>query len=192
MNDQIEKAVKILNQGGIIIFPTDTAFGIGCRIDNENAIERLFKIRKRPQTQPTPVLVSDIKTAEEYLLDLPRDVKDLMETHWPGALTVVYKCKKEKVPALVRGGGEKLGVRMPDNEIILEIIKGTNTAILGPSANFHGEDTPYALEDLDPKIVGLVDFVVKGECKLKKASTVVDCTKKPWKVLRKGTLEIII
>jgi len=65
MNDQIGQAVKILNQGGIVIFPTDTAFGIGCRIDNENAIQRLFKIRKRPQSQAVPVLVSDLGMAKK-------------------------------------------------------------------------------------------------------------------------------
>ena len=74
MNDQIKEAIKVVQQGGVIVFPTDTAFGIGCRIDDEAAIKRLFAIRKRPETQATPVLVSDSKMAKEYLLEISHDV----------------------------------------------------------------------------------------------------------------------
>lgn len=191
MNDQIKEAIKIVQQGGVIIFPTDTAFGIGCRMDDEAAIKRLFKIRKRPETQATPVLVSSVAMAQESLIKIPEDVSEkLIKPFWPGALTIVLPCKTEKIPALVRGKGTNLGVRMPNHETALQIIKGVGVPLLGPSANFHGEVTPFAFEELNPKLIKLVDYVVPGECSVKQASTVIDCSVEPWKILRQGAVNV--
>jgi len=193
MNNQITQAVNILNQGGIIIFPTDTAFGIGCRIDNEGAIKKLFKIRQRPQSQAVPLLVSDLGMAKAYTEGISEDViRKLIEPYWPGALTIVLKANKEKVSGLVRGGGETVGIRVPNHPLILEIIKKVGIPVLGPSANFHGENTPFTFEDLDPRLISLVDNVVKGECSVKQASTVIDSTQTPWKTLRQGEVFVNI
>ncbi len=191
MEEEVNKACEILKDGGIVIFPTDTAFGIGCRMDDVKAIEKLFKIRKRPQDQATSILVSSIKMAEEYLKVIPKDVKaKLMDKYWPGALTIVLPAILDKVSSLVRGGGDTLGVRMPDNDIILKLIKGVGVPILGPSANFHGGKAPYKASDLPQNLVKLVDYVIPGETKFQEASTVVDCTKKPWKILREGAIKL--
>ena|SRR3989344_431063 len=191
MKAYIKDAIKVLRDGGIVIFPTDTAFGIGCRIDDEKAIEKLFRIRQRPKDQATPVLVDSLEMAKDYLSPIPKDVIDeLIKPYWPGGLTIVLPCRIDKVPKLVRGGGKTIGVRIPDNPVILEIIKGVGVPILGPSANFHGEKTPYRFEDLDKDIVKLVDYVVFGECSVKQASTVIDCSINPWKVIRKGAIKI--
>jgi L-threonylcarbamoyladenylate synthase len=191
MQVKIKKAIQIIENGGIVIFPTDTAFGIGCRIDNEKAIERLFKIRQRPKSQATPVLVDSFEMAQEYLLPVPEDViEKLIKPYWPGALTIVLPCRIDKVPELVRGGGTTIGVRVPNHPVIQQIIKGVGVPILGPSANFHGGKTPYRFEDLDKNIVKLVDYVVFGECLVKQASTVIDCSKEQWKILREGAVKI--
>jgi L-threonylcarbamoyladenylate synthase len=189
MNKQIEEAVEVLNRGGIIIFPTDTAFGIGCRMDNENAVKKLFEIRKRPEFQAVPVLVSDTQMLNEYVEDVPEKVlENLIKPYWPGALTIVLKAKSDKVPELVRGGGETIGLRMPNHPTILEIINRVKVPVLGPSANFHGGNTPYDFKDLDQELVSLVDYVIEGECFVKAASTVIDCTQTPWKILRQGAI----
>lgn len=191
IKNQTEKAIKILNQGGIIIFPTDTAFAIGCRIDDERAIQRLFQIRKRPQSQAAPVLVDGLSMAEQYLHPIPKEVKEgLIDRFWPGALTIVLPCLKDKVSSLVRGGSDNLGVRMPNHSIVLEIIKKVGVPILGTSANLHTEKTPYEFKDLDQELIKQVDFVVEGECNLKQESTVIDCSKTPWKILRQGAIKI--
>ena len=189
--EDIQKAVQILKEGGIVIFPTDTAFGIGCRIDDEKMVKRLFKIRKRPETQATPVLVSSLHMAEKYLQPIQQDVVEkLIKPYWPGALTIVLKSRIEKVPALVRGGTETLGVRVPDHLATLALINGVGIPLLGPSANFHGEATPYMFEDLNQELLRQVDFVVPGECHIKKASTVIDTTQKPWRILRQGAVDL--
>lgn len=189
--DEVKNAIDILKDGGIVIFPTDTAFGIGCRIDSEKSIERLFRIRKRPGSQAVPVLVSSLEMANDYVEEIPNEVQEkLVKKYWPGALTIVFSCKTEKVPSLVRGGGMTLGIRIPDHETTLLIIKGVGVPILGPSANFSGEPTPFSIEDLNPELIEQVDFVVHGQTKLKEASTVIDCSTKPWKILRQGAVVV--
>ena len=192
MDQEIKRAVEVLRNGGIVIYPTDTAFGIGCRIDDEKAIKRLFKIRKRPKNQATPVLVDTLQMAQRYLLPVPKDVIDkLIKPYWPGALTIVLPSKTDKVPELVTGGGETLGIRVPDHSVALELIKKAGVPILGPSANFHGEKTPYSFSDINPKLISLVDYVVRGDTKNPgKASTVIDCSKKPWRIIRHGATEL--
>jgi len=189
--DKIKEAVKVLNQGGIVIYPTDTAFGIGCRIDNQSSIKKLFEIKRRPKSQAVPVLVSSIGMAKKFLLSpLPDNVRHLMERYWPGALTIVYPCKKNSVPSLVRGSRENLGVRMPNHKTALSLIEDAGVPILGPSANFHGGKTPYKYDQLDKELVRLVDYVIAGKCKMGNVSTVVDCSTAPWKIIRDGAVKI--
>jgi L-threonylcarbamoyladenylate synthase len=184
----MKDTVEIVKNGGIIIFPTDTAFGIGCRIDNHEAVNRLFKIRRRPATQPMPVLVSSIEMALSYYLDASDVVRRLMKDYWPGALTIVAPCKTNAVYSPIRGNGANIGLRMPNHPIILEMIKRVGVPILGPSANFHGDPTPYSTADLNPELVKLVDYVVPGECSIRQASTVVDCSVIPYKIIRQGAV----
>lgn len=193
MIKDIAMAVKILKEGGIVIFPTDTAFAVGCRIDDEKAVARLFRIRKRPETKATPVLVDTVKMAQDYLLSIPKDVIDkLIEPYWPGALTIILDCNRVKVPRLVRGGGNTLGVRIPNHSVARGLIRGVGVAILGPSANFHGEKTPYIIEELDGALIKQVDLVVEGECPAGNVSTVINCSVKPWKIVRQGAIKITI
>ena len=187
-NELSSKAIGILKRGGIVVFPTDTAFGVGCRIDDEEAVERLFKIRRRPQDQAVPVLVDSIEMAQKYLQPIPKEVLKLMEKYWPGALTLILPCKLELVPEVVRGAGRTLGIRWSDHPTAQSLIKEVGVPILGPSANFSGAKTPYKYEDLDPEFLKKVDFVLPGKCPLGMASTVIDCSKKPWKIIRQGAL----
>ena len=187
----VSQATEIIKQGGIGIFPTDTAFGIGCRVDNAESVKRLFEIRRRPGTQATPVLFDKINQVKEYTLPFDSRVESLMQKYWPGALTIVLDCITEKVSPLVRGEGKTLGVRIPDHKTILELISGAGIPILGPSANFHGDETPFNFESLNPELVKLVDFVLPGETKgTGFASTVVDCSKEPWDIIRQGSVYI--
>ncbi len=190
MNKDLEKAVGIVRKGGIIIFPTDTAFGIGCRIDDEEAVRRLFKLRKRPRDKAVPVLASSIKMVEEYIEKIEPDVRNLMKKYWPGGLTIVLKCKKGKIPSLVRGGGDTIGFRIPAHQTVREFIKRVGVPILGPSANFSGGRTPFDIYELDQNLVRSVGYVLPGRCTTKKPSTVLDVTKKPWKLLRRGAVTI--
>lgn len=186
--DIVQKATEILKHGGIVIFPTDTAFGVGCRIDDRQAVDRLFKLRKRPRTQATPVLVGSTEMALAYYLDPQEIVRHLMKKFWPGALTIIAPCKKNVVYSPIRGNGKNIGLRMPNHATALGLIRGVSVPVLGPSANFHGLPTPYRYEDLDPELVKLVDGVVPGVCSVGMASTVVDCTTGHIQIVRQGAV----
>lgn len=184
----IEQAVSILKDGGIVIFPTDTAFGIGCRADKYTSVERLFLLRKRPLHQPTPVLVDSLEMAERYAVVSAEVKEQLIEQYWPGALTIIMPAKETVLPLLQKNGG--VGLRIPNHPTIRQIIRELGVPVLGPSANFHGEPTPYNFTDLDPELVKFVDFVVEGECTTKEASTVISTLSKPWEILRQGAVKV--
>jgi len=185
-----KNAITIVQEGGIIIYPTDTAFGIGCRVDATAAVDRLFVLRKRSMTQAMPVLVSSEDMALSYY-DSPDDiVRRLMKRYWPGALTVIARCNKKLFHSPIRGGGETIGLRMPNHETALALIRGVGIPILGPSANFHGSPTPYTFEALDPELVQLVDYVVPGAGKAGNVSTVVDTTTRPLTIVRQGAVVV--
>lgn len=187
----IGKAVKVLQKGGIIIFPTDTAFGVGCVADNEVSVEKLFRIRQRPRNKPAPVLFSSIEMVEEYVEEVSHSVRTrLFEKYWPGALTVILRAKKYKSSDLVRGTTETIGVRIPNNKTTLKIIEELGKPILGPSANFHGRPTPYTFGSVDKNLVKLADGIVKGVCSIKRESTVVDCTRDKWQIIRQGAVKL--
>lgn len=189
--DIITKAVKILMQGGIIIFPTDTAFGIGCRISSHKSITKLFQIRKRPLTQAPPILVDSKEMSLKYFRSpITDNVRLLMDKFWPGALTIVYNRGVNIDDPLILGEGEKVGIRMPNHKTTLNIIEKLGEPVLGPSANFHGEATPFTYNEINPELIRLVDFVIHGRCKIKKASTVVDCSSPEFKIIRQGAIHI--
>jgi len=191
LSSYVSQASEVVKSGGIIIFPTDTAFGIGCRVDSPSSVKKLFELRARPFTKATPVLFESIDQVNDYVHEIPKEVREnLMEDHWPGGLTIILQAKKEKVTSLVLGGGNTIGVRIPNNEIIREIISRAGVPIVGTSANFAGQPTPFHYKDVDLKLRELVDMIVPGTCSLKTESTVIDVTTTPWKTVRQGAVEI--
>lgn len=187
-NKEVEKAIKYLKNGKIGIFPTDTAFGIGCRMDDEEAVRRVYKIRNRPEEKALLVLVSSLQMAEEYVFIGDEVREKLINKYWPGGLTLILRCNEEIVPGIVRAGGETLAVRMPGHEVLRNIIEKVGVPIVAPSANFSGYPTPLKLSEVDKKLQNMVDFVLSGVCTMKGVSTIIDCAKKPWITVRQGVL----
>jgi L-threonylcarbamoyladenylate synthase len=175
MNKKLNQAVKALNEDGIVVFPTDTAFGVGCRIDSEKAMKRLIKIRGRRKNQPFPVLASDLEMLKKYLKPIPEDVLDLMGKYWPGSLTIVLNCRTNMVNPVIRGLGKTLGVRIPNNKTTLELIRAVGVPIIGTSANYPDCPTPFSIKDVDPNLLSSADFVLNGESHVGSSSTVIDC-----------------
>lgn len=185
----LEEAAKLLRDGAVGIFSTDTAFAIGCRMDDEKAVARLFEIKGRESAKATPVLVSSYEMAQAYVAPIsPMIKKKLLDRFWPGALTVVFPAIERKVAPLVRGGGNTLGVRMPNAHQTRTLIDLVGVPLLGTSANFSGNPPAHQLSDLDQKLVSMVDFVLPGKCEHQMVSTVVDVSIMPWKILRQGMI----
>lgn len=186
-----QETVEILRNGGVAIFPTDTAFAIGCRVDDNNAVKRLFSIKQRSEQQAVPILVNGVGMAKKYG-DVSEEVQNILNQFWPGALTVIVPKVESKISPLVLGMGDTVGLRQPNHEVCLQIISEVGVPLIGTSANFHGHPTPYKTEDIDPELAKIVDGVFPGICHVGLASTIVDTTKKPWQILRQGIVKITV
>lgn len=187
--NNIQEATDVFKKGGVVVFPTDTAYGIGCRIDALEAVSRVFKVKRRDLSNALLVLVDSIEMAEKYVTFDPQSLT-FVKKYWPGGLTVFLPCDLEKVPEIVRAGMKKLAVRVPKHEGMLRVIREIGVPIIATSANISGESTPFSLEQVDKKILDQADFVLSGECTYGKESTIIDCAVQPWKVIRKGAVEI--
>jgi L-threonylcarbamoyladenylate synthase len=168
--DQIKIAKKVLQKGGIIAYPTDTVYGVGCNIFDKKAVKKIFKLKDRKLNEPFSVAVSDFKMLET--IACPKEM-GLIRKLLPGSVTVILQ-KKDNVTDLVTAGLNKVGIRIPENEIAVSIIKEAGFPIISTSANKSGKGSALRIEDIDLE----VDFMVKGKCRYKRASTIVDLTNK--------------
>lgn len=176
----LKKAANILQKGGVVIFPTDTVYGIGCRFDLPQAVDRVRQIKGTPREQNFPVLVASASQVGKIAQINPQ-AKKLIQMYWPGGLTVVMKLRKNK---------EKIGFRLPNSSLTRSLIRKVGVPVIGTSANFHGQPTPKSYKDLDPEFIKLADYVVKGKCLGGIESTVVDTTAHPPKILRQGAIKL--
>jgi len=156
--EKIREIGRVIRRGGVIVYPTDTLYGIGGDPNNRSAVRRILEIKSRDYGK-MPVLVSSIERAASLAI-VSEAALFLMGKFWPGALTLVLP-KAPGVPEEVSGGGT-LGIRMPNHSIALAIIDESGGALIGTSANIHGSKPATSLDELDPSIEGKVDFVVDG------------------------------
>ncbi|OGC06800.1 threonylcarbamoyl-AMP synthase [candidate division WOR-1 bacterium RIFCSPLOWO2_02_FULL_46_20] len=163
----------------IIAFPTETVFGIGAPLDQPKAIKKIFKIKNRPKNKPLQILIAAIEQAQQLGKFSKKDLA-FAKKKWPGPYTlVVYKTRK--VPKLVTGGGNKVGLRMPDHEVALELIKKYGP-LVATSANRSGEKPALTAEEVK-KCLPEIEIIIPGTTKHGKASQVIDLTQ-GHKVLR--------
>ncbi|OGC15564.1 threonylcarbamoyl-AMP synthase [candidate division WOR-1 bacterium RIFOXYC2_FULL_37_10] len=179
-NEQnLQEAVHVLKNNGIIIFPTETVYGIGCLVSNVDGIKRLFEIKNRPADKPFQILISDIKQVAQFAKEINQTAKDLMTKNWPGPLTLVFK-KKPEVSNLITANKDTVGLRMPDHPLLLKLIKQIGP-IAASSANSCGEPAPIDASQVKIEADLLLDG---GKCKLKRASKVVEVTEENLMVIR--------
>lgn len=187
----IEKAVSHFRNGDIVIFPTDTLYGIGCVINKEESIRRLYKIRQNPPKKTSLILVSDLNQAFIYG-NFNKNAMNLAKKFWPGPITIVVGTKGE-VPKAILGDNDSIAMRMPNQPQLLKIISRLGHPILAPSANFHSEEAPKTFAEIDKKLLVLVDYAINISSledsiqMSQKPSTIIDTTTKPFKIRRFGS-----
>ena len=177
IND-IEKAVEILKAGGIIAYPTETVYGLGANIFNEQSIIRVFETKSRALTNPISIAISSFEMLERVAY-LSREQRKIAKKLLPGPVTIILP-KKELVSPLITAGSELLGIRFPEHKTAIKIIKKTRFPITSTSANLSGEKEATTYNEVNIK----VDFIVSGKCKYKKPSTILDLTN--MRILREG------
>ena len=180
--------VEILNRGGVVAFPTDTVYGLAVRYDLKEAILKMKEAKQRPETKPFPMMVSSKAQIERVAVTDARSQK--LIDHWmPGALTLVFK-KRPEVDELVTNGFPTIGIRMPDDDFVLEIINRVGVPLLVPSANLSGQPSCTTSEEVLKQLDGRIDAVVLGESGASTASTVCDTTGDELKILRQGPIKL--
>ncbi len=173
---------------GVIVFPTETVYGIGCDALDRDVIRRVLDIKKRTLNKPLPVLISDTKQLDDLVKEMPPLAEDLIKAFWPGPLTIVFKAK-DTLPEEVTAGSGSVGVRMPDHPVCLEIIKAVGGPIIAPSANLSGKTPPAAFSEIDRSIIQASDFALDaGRCQYGIPSTVVDVREEKPVIIREGTI----
>lgn len=190
--EKIAEAAKIIKDGGIVAFPTETVYGLGADALNEEAVKKIFIAKGRPQDNPLIVHVAS-KDIEAYVKNVPEIAEKLMDKFWPGPLTIILN-KKDIIPNVTSANLQSIGIRMPDNYIAKKLIELSGTVIAAPSANISGRPSPTDLERCVEDLNGRVDCIIGGcHSKIGVESTIVDCTVTPPLVLRPGgiTLEML-
>lgn len=186
--DNLGGAAAILENGGLVAVPTETVYGLAGNGLDAAAVEKIYEVKGRPAVKPLSLMVHDASQMERYCLDVPPQAKTLAARFWPGPLTIVLKARKE-IPPVVLAGGDTVGLRCPDHEKTLELLRLTGLPFAAPSANPSGEESPKdankVLEYFDGKIEGVVDG---GVCGLGRESTLLSLAETPYRILRRGAL----
>lgn len=181
-----------LNSGEIIIYPTDTVYGVGATIESLEGIEKIYKAKERNFSSPLIALVSDIKHIDKIAMVREENrelLKKLGEKFWPGGLTIILE-KKDIVPGIMVSNGKTVGVRMPNLDISLEIIEAVGGIMPTTSANISGEKTPRSYEELSEKFKERVEILVDGgKSPLGLESTIIDISTSQIKILREGAIK---
>jgi len=189
--------IEIIQRGGLVIFPTETLYGLGCVVTDEAALRRLFAVKGRAPGQPPPILVADDQQLGLLVEQVPASAAQFITAHWPGALTLVLPARRNLSPLLTgvsAQGGATVGVRRSAHPVAQALCEAVGLPLVATSANRSGaggaEATPHAIDDIALSLRDAVDVIIDGGAVSGQPSTVVDCTCDPPRVLRQGALRI--
>lgn len=176
----IASAAKIIRGGGLVVFPTETVYGIAANFLDEKAVNRLYEVKSRPKTKPFTVHISDLKTIKDMACAIDAASEKLIAKFWPGPLTII----------LNSCDGRKIGFRMPANRVAFELIRASGVPIVAPSANLSGHSAPVTAQDAMIDLEDKVDMIIdSGRTEVGFESTVVDMTVSPFNVIRTGAVK---
>lgn len=178
----ISEAVKVLADGGVILYPTDTVYGLGANIFDNKAVKKVFEIKRRNLLKPLSILVRDVETIS-LVAKVSRDQKEILNNFLPGPYTFILN-KRKIVPRAITGGSTHVGVRVPDNQLACSLSK--IFPITTTSANLSDEEVLPTPEEILEQLERDVDLVIDvGRLNSKKASSVIDLTTPNPRIIRK-------
>ena len=186
--DSIDKCGEIIKRGGTVVFPTETVYGLGADAFNPEACAKIFRAKNRPADNPLIVHISSMEMLDKVAY-IDNDLREKMKNIWPSPLTLLLK-KKNAVPDIVSAGLDTICIRFPDDQIALKLIECAGP-IAAPSANISTRpsivDSETAISELDGKVDAIIDA---GRVKYGVESTILDCTAKPYRLLRAGAFTV--
>ena len=184
----IADAARIIRDGGVVVFPTTTLYGLGADAFNAEAVNRIFHLKQRPANKAILVLIKDKDELGRLAAVIPPAATAIMKKFWPGKVSLVFQAKDGLSANLTAGTG-KIGIRLPRLNIARQLVQATGCPITGTSANLSGSAGCFQVEDLDEKIVDGVDLILDaGPLRGGAGSTVVDVTGETPLILRQSEL----
>lgn len=182
---------NVIKDGGVVLIPTDTIYGISCDATNIEAVKKVFDIKERNYNNPLLILVSSYDMLYEYVDNISDLEKELLDMFWPGRLTVLLK-KNDKIDDLVTAGSEYVGIRMPNDKYLIDLINEVGKPLVSTSANKSGETSVVNPNVLDEQLLSKFDYIDnKGDLGVN-SSTIVQVEGKYVKILRDGDLAVKI
>jgi L-threonylcarbamoyladenylate synthase len=182
----IENAVKLLRQGRLVAFPTETVYGLGADAANPDAVQRIFQAKGRPADHPLIVHISSVDSLNDWALTVPDAAQQLAARFWPGPLALILN-KKPEVSLVVTGGQNTVGLRMPDHPVALNLLRAFGGGIAAPSANRFCRISPTQAVHVEEELGDAVDLILDGgTCQVGVESTIVDLSGNRPKLLRPG------
>jgi L-threonylcarbamoyladenylate synthase len=181
--------IQKLKEGGILGIPTDTVYGIACRMKDMKAVERIYSIKNRPRNKPMVIFVSDAHKAEDFVEEVAPFAMDLMDEFWPGPLTLVFTAN-ERVPKEVTANLDTVGIRVPDQKDVLELLKALGEPLVVTSANISGKPEITDVETLFQELGDELDVILDGGSTIGHGvSTIIDVSGDKPKIIRNGVIK---
>jgi L-threonylcarbamoyladenylate synthase len=190
VQQQVERGISILRQGGIVAYPTDTVYGLGACITIQEAVERIYQVKERPRDMALPLLLADASQVTGVADPVPPIAWQLIRNFLPGALTLVLP-RSASVLDIVAAGGGTIAIRIPDHPIPVALIRGLGTPLVGTSANLSGRPSPLTAAEVRSQFGNKIDLVIDGgRCSSGRESTIVDVTGETPVVVREGAIPV--
>jgi len=185
-DDDLKIGAELINNGGTVVFPTETVYGLGANALNEDAVKNIFIAKGRPSDNPLIVHIDSFDKIYNYVEEVTINAQKLASCYWPGPMTLILR-KKGCIPNVVSAGLDTVGIRIPENKIARKFIEYCDLPIAAPSANLSGSPSPTTKEHVISDMMGRVDAIICGEkCEVGVESTVIDVTGEVPIILRPG------
>ncbi len=186
--EELKAPAEAIREGKLVIFPTETVYGIGANAIDEEAVKNIYIAKGRASDNPLIAHISDIKMLDDLVLEVGEIERKLIKNFWPGPLTIVFN-KKPIVPDIITGGLDTVAVRMPSNEIAHKLIEYSNCPIAAPSANISGKPSGTQIEDIIEELDGKVEYIIdNGKVDIGVESTVIRVVDNVVHILRPGKI----
>jgi L-threonylcarbamoyladenylate synthase len=184
----ISETRKVLKTGGIVAFPTDTFYGLGVNPYNRIAIDKIYKIKVRDSEKPLLLLIDSISKLENLVQEPSVACIKLMQTFWPGPLTLLFKPKPSSIHENI--SADLIGIRQPGNPVTRNILSALDHPLTAPSANISGDNPATTAQQVQDIFGEKVELILDaGECKGEKPSTIINATNKPVRLIRAGKID---
>ncbi len=187
-SETLQEAVRLLRNGGVIAYPTETFYGLGADAGDETAVRRIFSVKGRDFRNPVPLIIGEERILRHYAAEIPKAATQLIKALWPGPLTLIFSAAA-RVNHLLTGGTGKIGIRLSGHPVATSLARSLDGALTSTSANLSGEAECSSAAEVMNQLGDGIDLIVDGGATAGKvASTIVDITVDPPVILREGAV----